>query len=64
VPVPGKFFIFYVNFIFFILLVLNNFNNYYTITTILTITGRKATSLSAASRIADFLGAEMVKDKG
>jgi hypothetical protein len=61
VPVPGKFFIFYVNFIFFILLVLNNFNNYYTITTI---TGRKATSLSAASRIADFLGAEMVKDKG
>lgn len=30
----------------------------------ITITGRKATSLSAASRIADFLGAEMVKDKG
>ena len=27
-------------------------------------TGRKATSLSAASRIADFLGPEMVKDKG
>jgi DNA polymerase epsilon subunit 1 len=26
--------------------------------------GRKATSLSAANRIADFLGAEMVKDKG
>ena len=30
----------------------------------LMILGRKATSLSAANRIADFLGAEMVKDKG